>query len=81
MADGKKAQAVSTIDATAVGSSSATVAGSSKSLVAALYLPLDKDRLEIRLIILDQNPIQDALISYRLETVTRIDYPSYEALS
>jgi hypothetical protein len=81
MAEGEKAEAVSTTDAIAVGSSSATVVGNSESLVAALYLPLDKDRLEIRLIILDPNPIQDALISCRLETVTLIDHPSYEALS
>jgi hypothetical protein len=47
MADGEPAQAVPTIDATAVGSSSPVVAGNSESLVAALYLPLDKERLTV----------------------------------
>lgn len=80
MAHAVPAQAATAVDVAAVASSSAS-AGNSESLVTALYLPLDKESIDVRLIILEPDSVQEAPVRCRLETVKLIDHPAYEALS
>src|SRR5271156_3248275 len=79
MAHAVPVQAATPADVT-IASSSAS-AGNSESLVTALYLPLDEESIDIRLIILEPGSVLEAPVRCRLETVKLIDNPAYEALS